>query len=618
MIIPNTKTTLNGWINLRAPAMATSAMARSEAGSRLRLEAHCLCVEFDPARLDRHIDTNTITLCTGTARNEAGEWVSAKTLATTAADADALARLRGHFSLVHIDVGTRTVTLVTDRFGIHPLVWALHEGKLWFSDRADAVAAACGAPLSPQALYDYVYFHVIPAPRTIFEGVHRLEPSRQLRADAQGSHESVLWSPHFSATAEQPLPELEKKFRAVLAQSIERELSNSSEPFKSFEPFGAFLSGGTDSSTVAGMVSKVSGKKVSTFSIGFSQEGYDEMSYARIAARHFNTDHHEYYVTADDLLQNIAHVAAHYDQPFGNSSALPAYCCAQMARAHGVSKIWAGDGGDELFGGNTRYAKQKIFGLYEHLPHALRARVLEPLLTGDSRAKQVPLLRKLASYVEQARTPMPDRMQTYNLLQRFGTTQVFTPALLSQVDMQAPLALQRSVYNSVMDRALVNRMLAYDWRFTLADTDLVKVTGTTALAGLDVSFPLLSDALVDFSLALPASMKVRGLTLRWFFKHALRDFLPEEILRKKKHGFGLPFGPWLTQHDDLRRFARSALDQLVARNLIRAEWVNDLFSSRLSEHAGYYGEMVWVLMMLEHWLAAHAPDFVLQPSAATP
>ncbi len=602
---------LSGWINLRAASMSTSALVRGEVGSRLRLEANCLQVEFDPAALDRYIDTDAITLCTGTPRSEAGERVSAQTIATYAAahDATALARLRGHFSVVHIDTRTRAVTLVTDRFGIRPLAWALHEGKLWFSDRADVVAAACGAPISPQAIYDYVYFHVIAAPRTIFEGVQRLEPSRQLRVDAQGHHETVLWSPHFSRNTERSLPELEQQFRTVLAQSVEHELGA--------EPLGAFLSGGTDSSTVAGMLSKVSGKKAATFSIGFSQDGYDEMSYARIAARRFGTDHHEYYVTPDDLLQNIPKVAAHYDQPFGNSSALPAYSCALMARGHGVSKILAGDGGDELFGGNTRYAKQKVFGVYEQLPLGLREQLLEPLLTGDSLAKRIPLLRKVASYVEQARVPMPDRTETYNLLQRFGTAQVFTPALLNQVDVQAPLALQRSVYNNVTDDSLVNRMLAYDWRFTLADTDLVKVTGTTALAGIDVGFPLLSDALVDFSLALPASMKVRGLTLRWFFKHALRDFLPEEILRKKKHGFGLPFGPWLTQHEGLRHFARSALDQLVARNLIRAELVDDLFSSRLPEHAGYYGEMVWILMMLEHWLAAHAPDFVLKTSAAT-
>lgn len=116
------------------------------------------------------------------------------------------------------------------------------------------------------------------------------------------------------------------------------------------------------------MIGEVSGQQTATYSIGFEAEGYDEMEYARIAARHFKTEHHEYYVTPDDLVRSISAVAQYYDQPFGNSSALPAYYCAKMAREDGVGKILAGDGGDELFGGNTRYAKQKIFGYYDSLP----------------------------------------------------------------------------------------------------------------------------------------------------------------------------------------------------------------------------------------------------------
>lgn len=609
--------TVLGWVDLHAPCISTEAMVRSEVGLRRRIEAHCIGVEFDARHVDRHIESDTLTLCIGAPRDEAFTPLSAKDIAQHARALGpdhhtAWSHLRGHYALVHINAHTHAITLVTDRFGVRPLCWAMQGGKLWFSDRADAVAQAVGAPISAQAIYDYVYFHVVAAPRTIFEGVHRLEPARSVHVDAHGGHETVLWSPHFAAHTSTPLPALEQELRTLLAQSVTRELSA--------ESVGAFLSGGTDSSTVAGLLQRArkeaGGPSAPTFSIGFAQSGYDEMHYARIAARHFGTDHHEYYVTADDLLRHIPTVAAHYDQPFGNSSALPAFCCALMAREQGVERLLAGDGGDELFGGNTRYAKQKVFGAYEHLPAGLRTAVLEPLLTGDSLAKRIPLVRKAASYVEQARVPMPERTETYNLLGRFGAAQVFTPALLAHVDVDAPLALQRRLWHSVGDTALVNRMLAYDWRFTLADTDLPKVTGTTALAGLEVGFPLLSDALVDFSLKLPPWMKVRGLTLRWFFKHALREFLPQEILRKKKHGFGLPFGPWLTQHAALRQAARDALNRLASRGLIRAQLVDDLFSSHLAEHAGYYGEMVWILMMLEHWLAAHAPGFALVANSA--
>jgi asparagine synthase (glutamine-hydrolysing) len=159
--------------------------------------------------------------------------------------------------------------------------------------------------------------------------------------------------------------------------------------------------------------------------------------------------------------------------------------------------------------------------------------------------------------------------------------------------------------------SIIDRMLAYDWRFTLADSDLPKVRVTSHLAGEAVGFPFLDDDLVTFSLGLPASMKVRRFALRHFFKVALRDFLPLETIRKKKHGFGLPFGPWLLQDQALFRFATAALEQLIERGFIRRELVQDLLSTRLSEHSGFYGEMVWILMMLEHWLRRHAPSYKL-------
>lgn len=143
-----------------------------------------------------------------------------------------------------------------------------------------------------------------------------------------------------------------------------------------------FLSGGTDSSTVAGMIGRAAGTAAATYSIGFDAQGYDEMEYARLASRHFGTQHHEYYVTPADLVKGIPHVAASYDQPFGNSSALPAYYCALMARDDGVTRILAGDGGDELFGGNVRYAKNRVFDAYQRVPGLLRRGLLEPWLGG--------------------------------------------------------------------------------------------------------------------------------------------------------------------------------------------------------------------------------------------
>jgi asparagine synthase (glutamine-hydrolysing) len=293
-------------------------------------------------------------------------------------------------------------------------------------------------------------------------------------------------------------------------------------------------------------------------------------------------------------------VAASYDQPFGNSSALPAYYCARMAKEDGVTRILAGDGGDELFGGNSRYAKQRIFDWYQHIPGAIRKEIMEPLL-GTKSAGALPLIRKASSYVEQASVPMPDRLQMYNLITRLGFEQTLTPGFLAQVDVSLPLEQQRQVWASARTTNNTNRELAFDWRYTLAEIDLPKVTGTTRLAGVQVGFPMLDSDLLDFSLRLPVDYKLRGLKLRWFFKEALRGFLPDEIINKKKQGFGLPFGVWLIRHDALSLLARNSVFGLVDRGIIRGEFAENIFSKHLQEHPGYYGEMIWISMMLEQW-----------------
>jgi asparagine synthase (glutamine-hydrolysing) len=152
-------------------------------------------------------------------------------------------------------------------------------------------------------------------------------------------------------------------------------------------------------------------------------------------------------------------------------------------------------------------------------------------------------------------------------------------------------------------------MLSYDWKYTLADNDLIKVRGATQLAGVEVGFPLLDDELVEFSLGLAPGMKLKGSKLRYFFKEALRDFLPREIIAKKKHGFGLPFGPWLANSPELQALAKDALASLERRNLVRRELIGELLSTRLQSHASYFGEMVWLLVALENWLRAHQPGF---------
>jgi len=507
-------------------------------------------------------------------------------------------QVSGDFS-VALRESSGKVFIAVDRFAIRTLCYHQVGNQLLFAERADQLADST-TEIDPQAIFDYLYSHAIPSPRTIYKGIYRVPPAHYILFENNRLTVAPYWIPAFEEVRPQSFDQLRDEFRALLQQATARQLDDGKA--------GCFLSGGTDSSTVAGMIGLAHGKPAATYSIGFEAEGYDEMEFARIASSRYKTEHHEYYVTPEDLVRSIPMVAASYDQPFGNSSALPAYYCAKMAKDDGVTRILAGDGGDELFGGNSRYAKQRVFDWYQHVPGGIRTGVMEPLL-GTRRAGSLPLVRKASSYVEQASVPMPDRLQMYNLITRLGLEQTLTKDFLAQVDISSPLQHQRKVWAGARTSNNTNRELAFDWRYTLAENDLPKVCGTTRLAGLDVGFPMLDDDLLAFSLRLPVDYKLKGLKLRWFFKEALRGFLPDEIITKKKQGFGLPFGVWATRNEALRQLASESVRSLVDRGILRAEFVETLLTKQLYDYPGYFGEMIWISMMLEQWLRAHASDF---------
>ncbi len=511
----------------------------------------------------------------------------------------AFIHLKGSFSAIVIDHVRRSVAIAIDRMGISSLAYTVSGSSFLFSTSCDAINSHPQArpELDPQAIYDYLYFHMIPAPRTVYRNYQRLIPGQYVVFENGQVRSSQYWSMHFEEDSQAPFAELKGEFISTLREAV-REAAEDAK-------IGCFLSGGTDSSTLAGLLGEVTGEPARSYSIGFDEPGYDEMSYARIAAKHFSTDHHEYYVTPQDIVTAIPLIARIYDQPFGNSSAVPTYYCARMARQDGIERLIGGDGGDELFGGNERYAKQYLFSLYQGIPAPLRHGLINPLVATLSGTGGPALLRKTKSYVEQASVSMPARLETYNLVDRIGRERIFTAEFLQQINARAPLNHITGIYDGADGHSLINRMLALDFRITLADSDLPKVTNACALAGVDVAFPMLADEVVAFSARLPPKLKLKGTQLRYFFKESLRGFLPEEIINKQKHGFGLPFGHWLTKHRALHDLVTESLHQLKRRDIVKPAFLDELASQHLSVHAGYYGTMVWVLMMLELWLQEH-------------
>jgi asparagine synthase (glutamine-hydrolysing) len=505
--------------------------------------------------------------------------------------------LSGPFALCILDELTGEALLAIDRSGTHALSYRCTGRGLFFASSADALIAhpAMSATIDPQSIYNYLYFHMVPGPGTIYQGQQRLLPGEYLHYRDGKASKGKYWQMTFHERAAQPFRELKEEFLHLLRRSVAESTGNAE--------IGAFLSGGTDSSTLAGVLGQVSGRAARTYSIGFDAPGYDEMEYARIASRHFGTEHHELYVTAEDVISAVPMIAAVFDQPFGNASAVPAYFCARMARADGITRLLGGDGGDELFGGNERYARQALFARYERMPALLRQAVIEPLLFKVAAGQQQKLLCKARSYIEQATVPLPERLETYNLLQRYGYRKMLESGFADAIEPGVPLGSLNEAYWQTHGYSQINRMLALDMKFTLADNDLPKVVKACELAGVEVEFPFLNDAMVEFSSRLTPHQKLNGTRLRYFFKQALRDILPPAIIRKQKHGFGLPFGIWLQKHEGLRQLAFDSLSDLKARRIVRAGFIDELQERHLALHPGYHGSMVWVLMMLEQWFS---------------
>ncbi|GIK83285.1 MAG: asparagine synthetase B [Alphaproteobacteria bacterium] len=523
------------------------------------------------------------------------------------ADGDSvLDAIAGEFLVALWDETRGRALAAVDRFSTYPLFWAQQGGVVAFSARPAQAAslAGLGARLDLQAMLAYAYFHMVPAPLSIFEGVRRLDLGEAL-VIADGRVEvKRYWNPVFDERRPFDFATERGAFLDALREGVAECTAGLPR-----EQVGCFLSGGTDSSTIAGLVTQQYGAPARTFSIGFDVGGYDETSYSRLAAKHFGTEHTEYFLTPDDVLAGVETVATGYEQPFGNSSAVPTFFCARIARDAGIARMLGGDGGDELYGGNERYAKQAMFALYDRVPGWVRGGLLEPLLFGPLKGLDLGVLGKARSYVEQAREPLPDRLQSrYNLLNRLGARDVFTDAVLGQVSLGQPLALEREVWararSASSPMSQINQLLAWDFKFTLADSDLPKVTRMCSAAGVDVAFPMLTRALVEHSLRLRPDEKLKGRKLRHFFKESLRGFLPDEIIAKQKHGFGMPFGDWLLTHERLRGLAEDALRSLAARGVIRDPFLKQLLAQLASGHAGYYGTMVWVLMIFELWLRA--------------
>ena len=506
---------------------------------------------------------------------------------------DCFAMLRGMFAIAIVDQDRRRLVLARDRIGKKPLyLGELSSGILGFGSELKTLLAVPGwqPRISMDAVQDFFSLGYIPAPDTIFEGIGKLPPGHWMSIEpgqdggapnivqTRYSHVDFLpkWTDDEDTLQERLFAELDDAVRVRLVSDV---------------PFGAFLSGGLDSSVVCALMTRHLSQPLKTFSIGFDEAGFDELPDARRVAQHLGTEHHEMVVRPDaaNLLETLVH---HFDEPFGDSSAIPTFLVSQLAARH-VKMVLSGDGGDELFAGYSRYRR------YATLQRIRRATLgmapglakLGGALLPGARG------RRLSGIGQRLGLPWPDDYLALVALANPADLRL----LFGERAHADPFSSvrQRFVRSDIDSHA--EQILSGDMDTYLVDDILVKVDRTTMANSLEARAPLLDQNLIAFAARLPFDLKLRGEQGKYLFRKVAARLLPAEVLTKRKQGFAIPLATWF--RNDLRPML---LDTIGSRAFKERGIFDQAGIQRLvDEHQQGLqdrGELLWMVMVLETWM----------------
>lgn len=491
----------------------------------------------------------------------------------------------------------RCLWLVRDRLGVKPLFYALTEKAIFFGSEIKAILAHpdfTQREVDYEALGYYLNTNWMPAPYTLLRDVRQLLPGHHLVLEADGQCQiQSYWDVHYQEGPYQPSSHYVEEFLSLISDSVKIRLVSD-------VPFGAFLSGGLDSSTVAYWMAQHQQQPIRTFSVGFEVEAFDETTYARAVAAHIGSQHYERRLSATDatLLERLVW---HAEEPTADSSMVAMYAVSQLAREH-VTMVHSGDGGDELFAGYTTYTAHYLHKLYSLLPGVLRQSILPAL------AQRIPPSWGKVGLDEQVRRFVyggRHDSDSAHALWRVVFTQEAKAQLLSpavpQIACQAHITtLYQQAFQHTDARHPINRMGYVDTRLYLPNDMLVKVDRMTMAHGLEARTPFLDYRLVEFAARVPPHLKLRGLRhKKHLVKVAMRDKLPPQITQRKKAGFNVPNAHWL--RGDLRDLAYEALlNSSGFAALVRRPVVERLLREHEQGKADH-SHQLWGLLSLALW-----------------
>jgi asparagine synthase (glutamine-hydrolysing) len=504
--------------------------------------------------------------------------------------------LRGMFAFAIWDENKKRLFCARDRAGKKPFVYAHTEDGLVFASEIKSLLRdpALKRNLDYSAIHHYLTYQYVPSPLSIFKDIKKLPPAHVLIYEGGDLTIKRYWSLSYQKKLHlSSVGEYGEQFRDLFQEAVKIRLSSD-------VPLGAFLSGGIDSSLVVAVMSRLMNQPVKTFSIGFEEEGYDEVAFARIIAEKYETDHHEFTVKPD-AVSILPQLVWHYNEPFADSSAIPTYYVSKMTRDF-VTVALNGDGGDESFAGYERYVADKLADYYRRVPPFIREgiirRVVDTLPHSTNRRN---FFRRLKRFVKGISEP-PERryVRWICFFDNEMKGDLYTPSFkdlnreLDSVDLTVKW-YERADAEQFLDRTLFVDVMSY-----LPEDLLVKVDIASMAHSLEARSPFLDHKVMEFAALLPPNLKLRGMETKFLLKDTLSDIVPQEILQRKKMGFGVPLDVWF--RNDLKEMAYDVLldQKSIERGYFRKEYVLQMLDDHVSKRYDH-SYRIWALLFLELW-----------------
>lgn len=517
----------------------------------------------------------------------------------------AVTQLIGMFAFAFFDQRYQKLYLVRDRLGVKPLFWAKVDNVILFGSELKTLKQhpSFNPALNTNIIPSYFRFNYVPAPYTIYKHAQKQRPATILSFTAKGEvEETVYWN--FSQevnksisfrNTETPSSEILQQFDALLKDSIKLRMVSD-------VPFGAFLSGGIDSSLVVAVMQSLSSKPIKTFSIGFEDARMNEATYAKAVAKHLGTDHYDTILTANQAAEIIQKIPSMYDEPFADSSAIPTYLVSNLASQH-VKVVVSGDGGDELFSGYTRYQFANRYWSYiQKLPYPFRDLLSRSILSlptswATNFCHKHPQLYPFIKYI-QRKDLLKNILKSKNLSEMYLCAVSQTQSL--DKILKDPFEMSFAPWDQEIPLQGIDLMQYMDTLTYLPDDILVKVDRASMANSIEAREPLLDHRLVSFAWQLPQQFKIRNNQTKWILKHALKEYVPQSLIDRPKMGFGIPLDEWL--RGPLKEWAESLLSKegLGDAGIYNVEGVQNMWAQHQSRSMNHQSAL-WGILMFNAW-----------------